>query len=112
MEHFVFIRTEVHVLNSCSTLLQAFGDLFLTTSFSPQFKEISFAYEVLTNPEKKELYDRYGEQGLREGGGGGPGMEDIFSHIFGGGLFGFMGGQSRGRNGGKRRGDDMIHPLK
>lgn len=77
-----------------------------------QFKEISFAYEVLTNPEKKELYDRYGEQGLREGGGGGPGMDDIFSHIFGGGLFGFMGGQGRGRNGGKRRGDDMVHPLK
>uniref|UniRef100_A0A8C9ZTX3 DnaJ homolog subfamily A member 2 n=1 Tax=Sander lucioperca TaxID=283035 RepID=A0A8C9ZTX3_SANLU len=73
-----------------------------------KFKEISFAYEVLTNPEKKELYDRYGEQGLREGGGGGPGMDDIFSHIFGGGLFGFMGGQgSRSRNGGRRRGEDM-----
>ncbi|TWW76389.1 dnaJ homolog subfamily A member 2b [Takifugu rubripes] len=77
-----------------------------------KFKEISFAYEVLSNPEKKELYDRYGEQGLREGGGGGPGMDDIFSHIFGGGLFGFMGGQGRGRNGGKRRGEDMVHPLK
>ncbi|KAF3854751.1 hypothetical protein F7725_022806 [Dissostichus mawsoni] len=72
-----------------------------------KFKEISFAYEVLTTPEKKELYDRYGEQGLREGGGGGAGMDDIFSHIFGGGLFGFMGGQGRGRNGGRRRGDDM-----
>ncbi|KAG7236950.1 hypothetical protein INR49_032956 [Caranx melampygus] len=78
-----------------------------------KFKEISFAYEVLTNPEKKDLYDRYGEQGLREGGGGGPGMDDIFSHIFGGGLFGFMGGQgSRSRNGGRRRGEDMVHPLK
>ncbi|XP_077451480.1 dnaJ homolog subfamily A member 2b [Stigmatopora argus] len=77
-----------------------------------KFKEISFAYEVLTNPEKKELYDRYGEQGLREGGGSGPGMDDIFSHIFGGGLFGFMGGQGRGRNGGRRRGEDMVHPLK
>ncbi|KAB5525819.1 hypothetical protein PHYPO_G00144590 [Pangasianodon hypophthalmus] len=77
-----------------------------------KFKEISFAYEVLTNPEKKELYDRYGEQGLREGGGGGPGMDDIFSHIFGGGLFGFMGGQGRSRNGGRRRGEDMVHPLK
>lgn len=39
-------------------------------------------------------------------------MDDIFSHIFGGGLFGFMGGQGRGRNGGRRRGDDMVHPLK
>ncbi|KAK6480077.1 dnaJ-like protein subfamily A member 2 [Huso huso] len=76
-----------------------------------KFKEISFAYEVLSNQEKRELYDRYGEQGLREGGGGGAGMDDIFSHIFGGGLFGFMGGQSRNRNG-RRRGEDMVHPLK
>ncbi|KAG9352715.1 hypothetical protein JZ751_021129 [Albula glossodonta] len=76
-----------------------------------KFKEISFAYEVLTNPEKKELYDRYGEQGLREGGGGGGGMDDIFSHIFGGGLFGFMGGHGGSRNGGRRRGEDMVHPL-
>uniref|UniRef100_A0A8C8HG20 Uncharacterized protein n=1 Tax=Oncorhynchus tshawytscha TaxID=74940 RepID=A0A8C8HG20_ONCTS len=56
-----------------------------------KFKEISFAYEVLTNPEKKELYDRYGEQGLREGGGGGAGMDDIFSHIFGGGCLALWG---------------------
>ncbi|KAG7278151.1 hypothetical protein CRUP_019461 [Coryphaenoides rupestris] len=66
-----------------------------------------------TSPPGKELYDRYGEQGLREGGGGGAGMDDIFSHIFGGGLFGFMGGQGgRARNGGRRRGEDMVHPLK
>uniref|UniRef100_A0A670YW54 DnaJ heat shock protein family (Hsp40) member A2 n=1 Tax=Pseudonaja textilis TaxID=8673 RepID=A0A670YW54_PSETE len=75
-----------------------------------KFKEISFAYEVLSNPEKRELYDRYGEQGLREGSGGSGGMDDIFSHIFGGGLFGFMGNQSRSRNG-RRRGEDMMHPL-
>ena len=36
-----------------------------------QFKEISFAYEVLSNPDKREIYDRHGIQGLREGGGGG-----------------------------------------
>ncbi|XP_061421758.1 dnaJ homolog subfamily A member 2 [Lethenteron reissneri] len=81
-----------------------------------KFKEISFAYEVLSNPEKRDLYDRHGEKGLREGGGG-PGMDDIFSHIFGGGLFGgFMGGGGgRGGHPGagrRRRGEDMMHPLK
>uniref|UniRef100_A0A8C6MNR8 J domain-containing protein n=1 Tax=Moschus moschiferus TaxID=68415 RepID=A0A8C6MNR8_MOSMO len=75
-----------------------------------KFKEISFSYEVLSNPEKRELYDRYGEQGLREGSGGSGGMDDIFSHIFRGGLFGFMVNQSRSRNG--RRREDMMHPLK
>ena len=34
-----------------------------------QFKEISFAYEVLSNAEKRETYDRYGLQGLKEGAG-------------------------------------------
>jgi len=38
-----------------------------------QFKEISFAYEVLSNPEKREIYDHHGIQGLKEGGGGGSG---------------------------------------
>ena len=37
-------------------------------------------------------------------------MDDISSHIFGGGLFSFMGNQSRSRNG--RRREDMMHPLK
>ena len=44
-----------------------------------QFKEITFAYETLTNPEKREIYDRYGEKGLREGmdGGGGGGRQFV-----------------------------------
>lgn len=42
----------------------------ITLFFFLQFKEISFAYEVLSNPEKKETYDRFGLQGLKEGGGG------------------------------------------
>ena len=44
--------------------------------FSFQFKEISFAYEVLSNPEKRETYDRYGLEGLKEGGGGGGMMHN------------------------------------
>ena len=45
--------------------------------FCLQFKEISFAYEVLSNPEKRELYDRYGEKGLREGAGMGGKRTDV-----------------------------------
>ena len=112
------ISIKFHVIRQLRTFLFSVKllqlpcfELTAASTLLIQFKEISFAYEVLTNPEKKELYDRYGEQGLREGGGGGGGMDDIFSHIFGGGLFGFMGGQGR-RNGGRRRGEDMVHPLK
>ena len=37
--------------------------------FNFQFKEISYAYEVLSDPDKRQLYDRYGLEGLKEGGG-------------------------------------------
>jgi DnaJ family protein A protein 2 len=81
-----------------------------------KFKEISFAYEVLTNPEKKDIYDRHGIQGLKEGGSGGGGFpNDIFGGLFGG-LFGGMpfGFGDMGMGGGsrRRRGEDTHHPLK
>ncbi len=68
-----------------------------------KFKEAAEAYEVLSNPEKKQRYDQFGHQGLGGGGygGGGMNMEDIFSQfgdIFGGGGFGsFFGGGGGGR---------------
>ncbi|KAL4341812.1 hypothetical protein GQ457_08G021700 [Hibiscus cannabinus] len=55
-----------------------------------RFADISNAYEVLSDSEKRGMYDRYGEEGLKQhaasGGGGGMSvnMHDIFSSFFGG----------------------------
>ncbi len=58
-----------------------------------KFKEISEAYTVLSDPEKKQIYDQYGEDAVRESGGPGGGMgnpADIFENLFG---MNFGGGQ-------------------
>jgi len=74
-----------------------------------KFKDISKAYEILSDPEKKEVYDEYGEEGLENGGGGPPGGMDIFSELFG---MGGGGGSRGGRAKQKRRGEDVMFPLK
>jgi len=77
-----------------------------------KFKEISMAYEVLSNPEKRKLYDQAGEQGIKEGGGGGGGgmnPMDIFDMFFGGGGGGDPFGRGRGR--GPRRTKNLMHQL-
>ncbi|MBS1651469.1 MAG: molecular chaperone DnaJ [Bacteroidetes bacterium] len=71
-----------------------------------KFKEAAEAYEVLSNPEKRQRYNQFGHAGMSGAAGGGYGggmnMDDIFSQfgdIFGG-AFGFGGGGQRG--GGRR----------
>jgi len=69
-----------------------------------KFKEISAAAEILSDPEKRQTYDKYGLAGL-EGQGGGEGADDIFSMFFGGG------GRRRGPTG-PQKGEDIVHPIK
>jgi len=68
-----------------------------------KFKEITRAYEVLSDADKRSKYDRFGEEGLEEGGGGDA--QDIFAQMFGGGGGG-------GRRQQKQKTKDVVQPLK
>lgn len=65
-----------------------------------KFKEISHAYEILSDSQKRQVYDQYGEAGLEGGAGeGGMAAEDLFAQFFGGGgLGGGFGGMFGGMN--------------
>jgi len=79
-----------------------------------KFKEAAEAYEVLCDPEKREIYSRYGHEGLSGAGYQGfSGFEDIFSSfgdIFGD-VFGFSTGRSRSRTS-ARAGSDLRYDLR
>ncbi len=69
-----------------------------------KFKEISAAYEILSDEEKRAQYDKYGLEGVSGDDAPSAGGEDLFSMFFGG-------SRSR-RAAGPRKGPSVNHPLK
>lgn len=81
-----------------------------------KFKEITEAYAILADSEKRSLYDRFGHAGLGGNAGGPAGFDpaifqdfgDIFGDIFGFDMFGGQGGRRRSR---AQRGADLREDL-
>jgi molecular chaperone DnaJ len=81
-----------------------------------RFKEINEAYSVLSDPQKRAAYDRFGHAGVNGGGAGGFGGQqgfdasDIFNDVFGD-VFGEMFGGGRRQSNGPQRGQDLRYDL-
>jgi len=77
-----------------------------------RFKEINEAYSVLSDPQKRAAYDRFGHAGVNGGGGQAHDVHDIFNEVFGD-VFGdmFGGGRQRQQRSGPARGQDLRYDL-
>ena len=86
------------------------------TTAEDQFKLCTEAYEVLSDTKKRQIYDTYGHDGLKNSGYSGPGnaedifssFGDIFSDLFG---FGGGGGRTRERRDGPVAGNDLRYDV-
>ena len=86
------------------------------TDSEQRFKELNEAYSVLSDPNKRAAYDRFGHAGVSGAGGGGAqfnDIHDIFNEVFGSAFSDMFGGGGAGgrRPQGPRRGQDLRYDL-